>query len=128
MLNSSSINPARLLLVDDEPHLLRAFEVMLKQRGFDVRSALSVVMAIAIMREWPPDVVLSDYSIPGQNGGDLLNAIRQLFPELVEKLEFIFITGQAASVAEDIRCRGVRVLEKPLRCSVLCEILGAAGR
>ncbi len=128
MLNSSSINPARLLLVDDEPHLLRAFEVMLKHRGYDVRSALTVDIAIGIIQEWTPDVVLSDYNIPGQNGGDLLNAIRQLFPELLTKMEFIFITGQAAAVENDVRCRGIRVLEKPLRCSVLCEILGAAGR
>jgi HD-like signal output (HDOD) protein/ActR/RegA family two-component response regulator len=75
----------RLLFVDDEPHVLEGLRRMMRRvrDKWDVRTASSGLEALAIMKEWPADVVVSDMRMPHMNGVELLSRIAAEYPEAV---------------------------------------------
>ena len=82
----------RLLVVDDEPALRNLLGEVLKDDGFNVRTADSGEQAIALFEAEPADIVLSDMSMPGMSGIDLLKKVKELRGDMVE---FVIITANA---------------------------------
>ncbi|RIK98796.1 MAG: hypothetical protein DCC71_20770 [Proteobacteria bacterium] len=72
-----SLRGLRVLLVDDEPDARELFEFMLRQAGAEVRTAAGADEALAALRSWPPDVVLSDLEMPETDGYRLLERVRE---------------------------------------------------
>jgi CheY-like chemotaxis protein len=72
----------RLLVVDDEPSLRTSLSLVLRQRGYDVRSAGNGFAALSELREEVPDILLSDLNMPGMSGFELLSVIRRRFPAI----------------------------------------------
>jgi DNA-binding response OmpR family regulator len=68
--------PPLVLLVDDEPVVLRMLEVNLRIAGFEVRTAGSGHDAILAAGARPPDAVVLDLGLPDQNGWDVLERLR----------------------------------------------------
>ena len=60
--------PTRLLLVDDEPQLREPLAEYLTRQGFAVRQAASAAEARAALRADPPELVLLDVMMPGEDG------------------------------------------------------------
>jgi len=67
---------ARILIADDEPSIVMAVRDELTFEGFEVHSALDGPAALEKAREIRPDVLLLDLMLPGMNGFDVCNAIR----------------------------------------------------
>jgi DNA-binding response OmpR family regulator len=67
----------RVLLCDDEIHILRAAEIKLRRAGFDVQIASDGEEAWAIIRAQPPDVLVTDYQMPRLDGFGLTERIRE---------------------------------------------------
>lgn len=65
----------RLLVVDDEPHLLRALVLNLTNRGYDVTTATTAALALAQIRRRAPDLLVLDLGLPDADG---LDVIREL--------------------------------------------------
>lgn len=72
-----STDRLRFLVVDDDPDINRLVQVRLRAKGFDVASAANGEEALGRFDEWQPDVVLSDVTMPGVSGLDLLAEIRR---------------------------------------------------
>jgi len=68
----------RVLIVDDEPVLLRLLEVNFRLAGFEVRTALRGEAAVAEAAAEAPDVVLLDLGLPDMDGEEVLRKLRQL--------------------------------------------------
>lgn len=66
----------RLLLADDELHILRAAEFKLKRQGFDVVCANDGEEAWELLCQQPPDLVITDFQMPRLNGLDLIRRMR----------------------------------------------------
>jgi DNA-binding response OmpR family regulator len=66
-----------VLVVDDEPQLLRLMEIELGAAGFDVTVAADGNEALASMQARMPDVVLLDLMMPYRDGWSVLEEIRQ---------------------------------------------------
>src|SRR5687767_13272349 len=66
----------RLLVVDDEPNLLRAVAACLRSEGYEVRTARSGRDALVSLTESIPDLVISDVRMPGMDGYSLVHRIR----------------------------------------------------
>jgi len=64
----------RLLVVDDDEVVLRAFERTFR-RAFQVRTASSGALALAALEVQEVDVLITDYSMPGMSGLDLLREV-----------------------------------------------------
>ena len=77
----------RILLVDDEPHVLSALRRVLKQPGSPDMGVLSIdicdkpQVALERVRDHPYDLILSDYRMPAMTGVAFLAAARQLQPD-----------------------------------------------
>lgn len=67
----------RLLIVDDEPNLLRALEACLRSEGFDITTARSGPDALVRVAQSIPDLVLTDVRMPGMSGYELARHLRE---------------------------------------------------
>lgn len=65
-----AVQGVRLLLVDDEPHILQFLELGLLNEGFEVRTASDGLSAISIAAEFKPHVAILDVMMPGMDGFD----------------------------------------------------------
>lgn len=72
----------RLLLVDDEISVLKALRRLLTRRGFDVEIAMGGVAALECLEASPRDVIITDFKMPGMNGGELLAVVAARFPHI----------------------------------------------
>jgi two-component system KDP operon response regulator KdpE len=65
-----------VLVVDDQPKVLKFIEIDLKLRGFKVVSAASGEVALELTRTVKPDIILLDMIMPGINGFETLKELR----------------------------------------------------
>lgn len=102
----------RVLFVDDEPHVLSGLRRMLRplRKGLDLAFLESGREALEAMAEEPYDVVVSDMRMPGMSGTELLEEIRDKYPETIR----LILTGQVHNEAA-LRAVGVahQLLDKP---------------
>jgi len=68
----------RILVVDDEPQILRALRKSLAVNQFDGRTAADGESAMDLFRDWSPDLIITDLSMPLMNGLELCREIRKL--------------------------------------------------
>jgi two-component system KDP operon response regulator KdpE len=69
-------NGTRVLVVDDDPSLLRALTVSLGARGYDIAAAKSGEEGLDKVARWHPDVVLLDLGLPGIDGVEVIRGVR----------------------------------------------------
>ena len=67
---------ARVLVVDDEPQIVRGLRVVLRNAGFEVDSAASKEEALDALASRPPDAVLLDLVLPDGSGVDVTREVR----------------------------------------------------
>lgn len=72
--------PGRILVIDDEPQITRALRTALTAQGFDVRTANDPSEGLEVLREWPPDLVITDLIMPGISGVEVCRAVRAKGP------------------------------------------------
>src|ERR1022692_113392 len=68
--------PAGVLVVDDEPPMLRALLINLRARHYDVNSAASGAEALIAAAKQPPSLVLLDLGLPDMDGLDVIHGLR----------------------------------------------------
>jgi two-component system, OmpR family, KDP operon response regulator KdpE len=66
----------RILIVDDEPQITRVLRTSLSGNGYDVRTASDGYAGLRSAREWLPDLVISDISMPNMEGIELCRQLR----------------------------------------------------
>ncbi|CUR55659.1 DNA-binding response regulator in two-component regulatory system with KdpD [metagenome] len=66
----------RVLVVDDEPGLVRAIAINLRAHGWDVVTATTGAEALTVAADTNPDVVLLDLGLPDLDGMDVITALR----------------------------------------------------
>jgi two-component system KDP operon response regulator KdpE len=66
----------RILVVDDEPQITRALGTSLSSQGYDIRAANDGETALEIMKDWTPDLVITDLSMPNMGGLELCRRLR----------------------------------------------------
>jgi PAS domain S-box-containing protein len=96
----------RVLLVDDEPDLADVAATFLEREDerFTVDTATGAEEALSVLTDREVDCIVSDYDMPGQNGIDLLESVREDYPDL----PFVLFTGKGSEeVASDAISAGV---------------------
>lgn len=116
-----------LLVVDDEPDVLRLVESILSETGYDVVSAKSAEVAIQAFDRMSksPDLLLTDVVMPGMSGPMLVDHLLTKQPDL----KVLFMSGydDRQVVQRYVLERGFRLLPKPftigsLRSAIKAEI------
>ncbi len=117
----------RLLIIDDEPLLLRAYERMLG-RDHDVEVALGGEQGLRVLRARRDfDLILCDLMMPDCDGPAVYQALSQEAPELLERLQFCSGGAFTQRVTDFLARVGRPVLEKPLNPARLSRLLEDRG-
>jgi two-component system KDP operon response regulator KdpE len=66
----------RVLIVDDEPQILRALRINLRARHYEVDTAATAAQALKTAAEHPPDLVILDLGLPDMDGADVIAGLR----------------------------------------------------
>lgn len=123
----AKLDPIRILIVDDEPQVLRALLRLLTRRGFEVTLAGSGDEALKQLEGARPHLVLSDYRMPVMSGLTLLEEVRRRWPEVA----LVVMSGHAdeAAVLEALAGRRIDLyLHKPWNHETLSDELRAVVR
>lgn len=83
---------ARVLLVDDDIDTLRLVGMMLESKGYEILAASSGEKALTLAKNDRPDLIILDIMMPGINGFDLTQAIRQ--DERTKDIPIIIFTAK----------------------------------
>ena len=114
---------ALVLLVEDEAPLRRLAERALTRAGYRVVAAADAEDAAPLLEAEPPALLLSDVSLPGQDGLALARAARAARPGL----PVLLMSGYAeAALGTDLSAEGIGFLGKPFAPSDLVAAVGAA--
>jgi PAS domain S-box-containing protein len=102
----TSQEPIQVLHVDDEPSLTDLTATFLEREDdrFTVETAISADEGLQVLDDHLPDCIVSDYNMPGMDGVEFLQAVREDHPDL----PFILFTGKGSeAVASDAISAGV---------------------
>jgi two-component system, OmpR family, KDP operon response regulator KdpE len=67
-----------ILVVDDEPQITRVLRTALSTQGYDIRVANDGEMALEIMKDWSPNLIITDLAMPNLNGVELCRRVRSV--------------------------------------------------
>ena len=114
----------KLLLIDDEPDILRVLSMSLKADGYDVISAQSGREGIAAFEKEKPDIVITDIKMPGMDGIEVLKKVKGLDADT----EVIIITGHGdiENAIEALKHGASDFINKPVRDEALAIALKRA--
>ncbi len=112
---------ARVLVVDDEPRAREALVALLETEDYEVRSASDGFKALGILRQWQPDVLLTDWRMPVMDGITLLKKAREDYPQLGCVVMTAF--GSVESAVEAMKAGADDYLTKPLNFDAVTLIL-----
>src|SRR3954451_815678 len=68
--------PAKILIVDDEPQITRVLRTALSTQGYSLRIAGNGVHGLEAAHEWKPDLVITDLAMPEMDGVELCRELR----------------------------------------------------
>ena len=102
-----------VLLVDDDPKVLRLLEATLRLKEYEVVKLESAAQALAFLREETPDLIISDIMMPDLDGYDFLRRVRSHPP--AANIPFIFLSARSEpeDVVKGLRLGADEFLRKP---------------
>lgn len=103
----------RLLVVDDEAHLLRALEALLAGEGFEVTTARSGAEAMVKLAQAVPDLIISDIRMPGISGYELARQLRDSSRTALVPIVFLTAKGESGDRIEGFRAGVDAYFTKP---------------
>jgi two-component system NtrC family sensor kinase len=86
---------ACVLVVDDDEHVRRALNRVLRRARCRVAEASDAAAAVQVLHAQPVHVVVSDFRMPGKSGIELLREVKDRWP----RVQRVLLTGQADTVA-----------------------------
>ncbi|HKO43815.1 MAG TPA: response regulator transcription factor [Pyrinomonadaceae bacterium] len=113
----------RLLVVDDEPNLLRAVAACLKSAGYEVNTARSGREALVQLAEAVPDLLVSDIRMPGMDGYQLARQLRGSPRTALVPIVFLTAKDETADRIEGFRAGVDAYLTKPFEPEELIAVV-----
>ncbi len=107
----------RILVVDDDESLRWVTQAQLQQSGYEVAAAADAASAVEQIRNFPPDLVITDLKMPGMSGLDLLKAIRAEYPEIIVIMVTAF--GTVENAVEAMKAGAYDYITKPVNVDEL---------
>jgi two-component system, cell cycle sensor histidine kinase and response regulator CckA len=108
----------RVLVVDDEPSVLRLVSGGLLKQGYEVHAAPHPHQALELVKAASPcfDVVVSDVIMPDMCGPELVRNIKRVCP-------FIAVVLMSAQIASESLPEDAAFISKPFRMDELCSLV-----
>jgi two-component system, OmpR family, KDP operon response regulator KdpE len=114
-----------VLVVDDEPQITRVLRTTLDAKGYDVRVANDGEMALEIMKDWTPNLIITDLMMPNLDGVQLCKRVRAMSDVPIIVLS---VRGQERSKIEALDAGADDYITKPFGMGELQARVRAALR
>ncbi len=120
----------RISIVDDDNDACNLLRFSLEMSGAEVRTSSSVADAMKSLREWRPDLLLTDINMPGEDGYSLIKKLRALKPEQGADIPAIALTAMAREEdSEQALSAGFQMhIPKPVDIEELAEAIVGLAR
>jgi len=106
--------PAKILAVDDEPDMLKLLSMIVREKTqHQIVTTNNPLEALEIVKQGSIDMVIADLKMPGLDGSELLDAIREVNKDIPVVIITAFATEEAA--AETLEKGGFDFIIKPFR-------------
>jgi len=121
-----------ILIADDETHILNVLSIKLKNAGYNIITAEDGTEAYSLASEQLPDLVITDYQMPGLSGLELCSKLK--CDPNTSNVSAILLTARGFSISEeDMRLGNIReVITKPFSprqvLSKVQELVGEAAK
>ncbi len=115
----------KILIADDEPHVLRVMKMSLENEGFAVETCANGMEALACIEREHPDILITDIQMPQMTGEKLCRHIQEYIPE---RGFLIFVLTSRTEIEHREWSRQIdnlQFLEKPVSIRNLIERLDA---
>ena len=125
-----SLKGVRLLLVDDQPDTLELFGHLLGRTGAEIETATSVAEAMSAFARRPPDVLMADVEMPGEDGYALIRRVRALDPAKGGAVPAVAVTAYGR-VEDRVRLLAAGYsmhVSKPVEPAELIAVLATLAR
>ena len=109
---TSTAKVLTILFVDDEPSILSSLRRLFRPKGYQIHLAEGGLAALAVLEQVAIDLVISDMRMPGMDGVQFLEQVRQRWPDVVRLL----LTGYAdiaSTIGAVNRGENYRYIAKP---------------
>lgn len=121
---TGQVSSARILIVDDEVAQMKALCNTLQDQGYETQGFTSGKEALAMLKERPFELLLTDLMMPEMDGITLLQAAREINPHLIG----ILMTGQGTieTAVQAMKSGAMDYILKPFKLSVILPVLSRA--
>ena len=89
----------KVLVVDDEIHIVHVVAIKLRNNGYEVLSASDGSQAYELACSEKPDIIVSDYQMPVMTGLELIEKVRET--EAIKDIPVILLTARSFAIEED---------------------------
>ncbi|MHC5002507.1 MAG: response regulator [Planctomycetota bacterium] len=113
---------ARILVVDDEPHILQVLALKLGEAGYEVQTAADGRRALELVREQRPDLVITDLKMPHVDGAELCHSLRD--DPRTRDIPLFVLTARGYTLESYDLPEDIRVLSKPFSPKGLLKVIG----
>jgi CheY-like chemotaxis protein len=126
LMTDSGRVPRRLLIIDDDPACRTTVGWLLRKLGHTVAEAESGSAGLALLRQQPVDLVMTDLTMPGLTGWAVARLVKAMRP----RLPVVLVTGDAYAIPPDQPERAWvdAILAKPCRVAAMQTVIGALTR
>ena len=89
----------RILVVDDEIHIVHVVAIKLRNNGYEVMSAENGAEALKLASEENPDIIVTDYQMPVMTGLELVEKLRQ--NDATKEIPVIMLTARSFAIEDE---------------------------
>lgn len=111
----------RILIVDDEPHIVRTLEDLLTAEGYIVYKALDGKRALEQVEAMSPDLVVLDVMMPKMDGFEVLRRLKKNKSTMDIPIIMLTVKSTSADIEEGITLYAEKYLTKPFNSEVLLQ-------
>jgi two-component system NtrC family response regulator/two-component system response regulator HydG len=110
-----------IVVIDDEVNAAQALETLLREDGYEVAQANDAKAGLALVERQDPDVVLTDLRMPGMDGIELLQRVKEIRPEIMVIVMTAY--GTVKTAVKAMKLGAEDYLNKPIDVEELEVIL-----
>ncbi len=123
MQYQSPENKAQILFIEDEPAVAESLKDCLELKGFEVTIVDKARDAVTHLSARTPDLILSDFNLPGSSGLDLFKEIKS--NPIWSGIPFLFLSGESSpSIANTVmEAGGDYFIKKPINIDELSSVI-----
>jgi DNA-binding response OmpR family regulator len=107
------MSPKKILIIDDDEHLLLGLATKLKANGYTIVSAVDAVSAVAVARRETPDLILLDLGLPAGDGFLVLERLRAMTGLVATPVIVLSARNPANNEQRALQAGAVAFFQKP---------------